>query len=130
MGGAPIPSSGRPSFPRSFGRSGGNFRGGGGQFSRQSGSKRVFVSNLAWDVSWQDLKDYFREVGNVLHSDVLHGPDGKSKGCGIVEFDRAETAREAIESRNNTTLKGRMIYVREDRQIIVSGLDESVGWQD
>jgi len=29
--------------------------------------KRVFIGNLAWKTSWQDLKDRFRECGNVVY---------------------------------------------------------------
>jgi RNA recognition motif-containing protein len=27
-------------------------------------AKRIYVSNLTWRTSWQDLKDHFRQVGN------------------------------------------------------------------
>lgn len=120
--GAPVPSSSRPPYPRPYGRAS-NFRGpgggGGGQWHR--GTKRVFVFNLSWDCSWQDLKDHFREIGNVVFTDILHTADGKSKGCGVVDFETAEAARDAIELRNNTELKGRIIYVREDRDGQSSG---------
>lgn len=39
--------------------------------------RRVFVSNLAWRTSWQDLKDKFRECGTVVYSNVIRGDDGK-----------------------------------------------------
>ena len=38
--------------------------------------KRCFVSNLAWKTSWQDLKDKFREVGNVVYANVHQTDDG------------------------------------------------------
>ena len=55
-------------------------RGGrGGGYS--GGNKRVFVGNLSWDVSWQDLKDHMRQAGEVLHADVIEDPStGRSKG--------------------------------------------------
>lgn len=49
---------------------------------------KVFVSNLAYEVGWQDLKDHMRQAGNVLHVDVFIGNDGRSKGLGTVEFSR------------------------------------------
>ena len=66
--------------------SGGSSRGGdsrsrGGRGSSGGGgsnSKRVFVGNLSWDVSWQDLKDHMRKAGDVVHADVLKRRDGKS----------------------------------------------------
>lgn len=49
---------------------------------------KVFVSNLAYEVGWQDLKDHMRQAGNVLHADVFTGNDGRSKGLATVEFSR------------------------------------------
>ncbi|KAF5839382.1 hypothetical protein DUNSADRAFT_953 [Dunaliella salina] len=49
--------------------------------------KRVFVGNLAWRTSWQDLKDKFRECGNVVYANVMRDDDDRSKGWGIVEFE-------------------------------------------
>ena len=37
--------------------------GGGGAAMQHGGSRRVFVSNLAWSTSWQNLKDHFRAAG-------------------------------------------------------------------
>lgn len=55
-------------------------------------------------------------VGAVAHADVLLGSDGRSKGCGVVEFQRAEHAQEAIRKLNDVVLMGRPIFVREDRE--------------
>lgn len=41
--------------------------------------KRCFVSNLAWKTSWQDLKDKFREVGNVVYANVHQTEDGAQR---------------------------------------------------
>lgn len=92
----------------------------------------MYVGNLAWDVSWQDLKDHMRAAGDVVYADVMKLPDGKSKGCGcartprlalrapavtmlssIVEYSAAAEARRAIETLHDSTLKGRLIFVRE-----------------
>eukprot|EP00574_Skeletonema_japonicum_P006995 CAMPEP_0201726064 /NCGR_PEP_ID=MMETSP0593-20130828/9245_1 /ASSEMBLY_ACC=CAM_ASM_000672 /TAXON_ID=267983 /ORGANISM="Skeletonema japonicum, Strain CCMP2506" /LENGTH=203 /DNA_ID=CAMNT_0048217531 /DNA_START=61 /DNA_END=672 /DNA_ORIENTATION=- len=79
-------------------------------------SNRVYVGNLAWSVSWQDLKDHMRDAGDVQYSKVLTDRDGRSKGCGIVEFSTVEGAQDAIEKLTDTELKGRKIFVREDRE--------------
>lgn len=77
----------------------------------------MYVGNLSWKTSWQDLKDFFRETGNVVYSDVMREADGKrSKGCGIVEFETAEEAAAAINNLNDQELDGRPIFVREDRE--------------
>ena len=79
--------------------------------------RRVFVSNLAWSTSWQDLKDYFRQVGKVAYASVMTEDDtGRSKGCGIVEFETSDEANKAIQTMHDTELDGRKIIVREDRE--------------
>mmetsp|Transcript_7121 Transcript_7121/g.11629 ORF Transcript_7121/g.11629 Transcript_7121/m.11629 type:complete len:487 (-) Transcript_7121:166-1626(-) len=90
----------------------------------ESVSKRVYVGNLAYEVAWQDLKDHMREAGEVQFAEVMMMQDGRSKGCGIVEFVNEEGARNAIQTLNDTELCGRQIFVREDREQnkgIVSG---------
>lgn len=79
--------------------------------------KRVYVGNLAWQVSWQDLKDHMKSTGlSVVRANVITGPDGRSKGCGIVEFATATDAQLAVETLSDTELQGRPIFVREDRE--------------
>ena len=86
-------------------------RGGGG------GGASVYVGNLSWDVSWQDLKDHFKTIGNVLHADVMLEPGTtRSKGCGLVTFQNSRDAATAITQLHDTELKGRLIFVREDRE--------------
>ena len=54
-------------------------------------TNRLYVHNLSWRVSWQDLKDHFRQAGEVIHTKILtEGPGGRSKGCGIVEMDTVD----------------------------------------
>ena len=79
-------------------------------------SNRVYVGNLSWQTSWQDLKDHMRDAGDVQYAKVLQDRDGRSKGCGIVEFTTVEGAQDAIEKLTDTELKGRKIFVREDRE--------------
>src|SRR5210317_2375582 len=79
-------------------------------------SNRVYVGNLSWSTSWQDLKDHMRDAGDVQYAKILQDRDGRSKGCGIVEFTTVEGAQDAIEKLTDTELKGRKIFVREDRE--------------
>ena len=79
-------------------------------------ARRVYVGNLAWGTSWQDLKDHFRPCGSVVHAKIMEEPGGRSKGCGIVEFESPEEAVAAIEQLNDSDLDGRPIQVREDRE--------------
>ena len=80
-------------------------------------SKRLYVHNLAWRVSWQDLKDHFREAGEVVRAEIFtEGPGGRSKGCGIVEMASVDDAANAVEKLMDSELQGRRILVREDRE--------------
>ncbi|OWZ13208.1 RNA binding protein [Phytophthora megakarya] len=77
---------------------------------------RVYVGNLSWNVKWQELKDHMKKAGTVVHADVLEESNGRSKGCGLVEYATQEEAAKAIAELNNTELEGRLIFVREDRE--------------
>ena len=77
----------------------------------------MYVGNLPWEVRWFDLKDLFKSTGHeVTRADIMETPDGRSKGCGIVEFATSEGAKQAVLTLNDTELNGRQIFVREDRE--------------
>lgn len=83
-----------------------------------AGGRQIYVSNLPYNVGWQDLKDLFRQAaraGGVIRADVHMGPDGRPKGSGIVVFESPEDARNAIQQFNGYDWQGRMLEVREDR---------------
>jgi len=90
-------------------------QGSGGDAGRKSDA-RVYVGNLSYEVRWQDLKDQMRKVGNVTFVNVLTFPDGKSKGCAVVEYATRAEALRAIKELTDTELGGRKIFVREDRE--------------
>ena len=102
-------------------------------------SRRVYVGNLSWDVTWQDLKDHMRDAGEVSFAEVMMEGQGRSKGCGIVEFETVEGAEAAITTMTDTELNGRAIFVREDREVnkgrssasvYVGNLSYETSWQD
>jgi hypothetical protein len=47
---------------------------------------------------------------------VMQGADGRSRGCGLVEFASSDAARNAIASLHDTELGGRLIMVRQDKE--------------
>ncbi len=88
-----------------------------GGHSAGGGNNRLYVGNLTWEVTWQDLKDYMRSAGgNVVSADVMTDSDGRSKGFGLVTFGSARDAAEAMRQLSETELKGRNIFIREDRE--------------
>lgn len=91
---------------------------GAGGFNPGMPGRQIYVSNLPYNVGWQDLKDLFRgaaRAGGVIRADVHIGPDGRPKGSGIVVFENPEDARNAIQQFNGYDWQGRLIEVREDR---------------
>lgn len=80
-------------------------------------SRGVFCGNLSYETTWQTLKDHMRQAGEVTRADVLiDRATGRSKGCGIVEYEDAADARKAIRDLHETELDGRQIFLREDRE--------------
>jgi RNA recognition motif-containing protein len=75
----------------------------------------VYVGNLSFTTSWQNLKDHMRSAGFVIRAEVLSDAEGRSRGCGVVEYATASEAQAAVTSLTDTELDGRLIFVREDR---------------
>jgi RNA recognition motif-containing protein len=84
-------------------------------FDQGVNSNNVFVGNMAWATSSDRLREHFSQVGTVINAEVKYGRDGRSRGCGVVEFDSAQASLAAISRFNETDLDGRTIFVREDR---------------
>ncbi|KAJ5190407.1 Nucleotide-binding alpha-beta plait [Penicillium cinerascens] len=108
---------GRGGFGGGFGGPGGPPGGGGGGGGGGSG-RQLYVSNLPFNVGWQDLKDLFRQAaqqGAVIRADVHTDPTGRPKGSGIVAFESPDDARNAIAQFNGYEWQGRPLEVREDR---------------
>lgn len=75
----------------------------------------VFVGNLPFTVRWQDLKDLFREFGDIERADVMETSYGKSRGMGTVHFVNEQDAENAIAKLNNYEWFGRRIEVRPSK---------------
>jgi len=45
-----------------------------------------------------------KSIGDVSRADVFEYNDGRSKGCGVVEFFKPEDAKKAIKELNGSTL--------------------------
>jgi RNA recognition motif-containing protein len=76
--------------------------------------KKLYVGNLAYAVTDQDLKDLFSESGTVESVAVISDKfSGQSKGFGFVEMADAAGAEAAIKSLDGTEFKGRNLKVNE-----------------
>jgi RNA recognition motif-containing protein len=74
---------------------------------------RVYINNLKWDTTTEELSAHMAQGGNLISVKLYHYKDGRPKGCGIVEYSTSEEAAFAISSLNDQELKGRKIQVRE-----------------
>ncbi|CAJ0632418.1 7491_t:CDS:2 [Entrophospora sp. SA101] len=59
---------------------------------------------LPYSVGWQELKDLFRNAGNIIRADILVGQDRRSKGSGTVLFETPEDAANAISATTTSSL--------------------------
>eukprot|EP00070_Physeter_catodon_P025217 XP_023988719.1 myelin expression factor 2 isoform X3 [Physeter catodon] len=76
---------------------------------------RVFISNIPYDMKWQAIKDLMREkVGEVTYVELFKDAEGKSRGCGVVEFKDEEFVKKALETMNKYDLSGRPLNIKED----------------
>ena len=77
---------------------------------------KLYVGNLAYSVSNDDLHELFSQVGQVQSAAVITDKfSGQSKGFGFVEMTTAEEMNNAIKQFNDSELKGRNIKVNEAR---------------
>lgn len=75
-------------------------------------SRVVFVGNIPWDRTEEDLKEIFSSVGPIRAFRMLHDREtGKSRGYGFCEFEDAETASSAIRNLNGYDVGGRFLRV-------------------
>jgi len=79
--------------------------------------EKLFVGNLSYGTSDQDLREHFSTVGTCVGATVLMDrATGKSRGFGFVEMSSASEAQRAIAQLNDSELQGRRISVSEARE--------------
>ncbi|EKD15108.1 RNP domain protein [Drepanopeziza brunnea f. sp. 'multigermtubi' MB_m1] len=75
-----------------------------------AGSERseiIYVRNLPWSTSNEDLVELFTTIGKVEQAEIQYEPNGRSRGTGVVRFDSAEGADTAIEKFSGYQYGGR-----------------------
>ena len=79
-------------------------------------NKNLYVGNLSFKVTDDDLKTNFSEAGEVASAAIIKDKfTGQSKGFGFVEMKTDEGAAEAIKKFNGGMLDGKAITVNEAR---------------
>ncbi|HKN02052.1 MAG TPA: RNA-binding protein [Candidatus Binataceae bacterium] len=77
---------------------------------------KLYVGNLAYSVNNEDLAQHFAAAGKVETATVVTDKfSGQSRGFGFVEMSDPAEATRAVETLNDTDLKGRRIRVDEAR---------------
>lgn len=77
---------------------------------------KIYVGNLANNVTEQELNDLFVSYGAVLSARIIKDKfSGQSRGFGFVEMDDAEAANASISGLNGSEVKGQRIRVSEAR---------------
>jgi RNA recognition motif-containing protein len=73
-------------------------------------SSNLYVGNLSYSVTGEDLRELFSQFGDVKEAKVIG-----DRGFGFVEMNTVEAAAKAVEELNETEYEGRTIKVNEAR---------------
>lgn len=77
-------------------------------------SQKIYVGNLSFSVSSDDLRSKFEQFGNVSSANIIMDRDtGRSKGFGFVEMSSGEEAGNAISALHGSDYQGRTMTVNE-----------------
>lgn len=78
--------------------------------------KNIYVGNLPYDTTGDDLVELFQTYGTVTSGQVIIDKfSGRSRGFGFVEMAQDDEAQAAIEALNGTPYGGRPLTVNEAR---------------
>ena len=92
---------------------------------------KIFVGNLSYNVTEDDLRQAFEDFGQVASATVIMDEQsGRSKGFGFVEMPIQAEAQSAIEVLNGKAMKGRTITVNEARPRASDRRGEDKGGQE
>ena len=76
----------------------------------------IYVGNLSWTMTDDDLMNLFTEHGTVTSAKILKDKmNGRSKGFGFVEMEDDEAAKAAIAALNEVEIQGRKLIVNESQ---------------
>src|SRR5438552_954370 len=89
---------------------------GGGLEKGSVMAKNIYVGNLTWDTTADDLLALFQQYGAVARAQVITDREtGRSRGFGFVEMDNDAESQKAIDDLNGQPFRGRPLTVNEAR---------------
>ncbi len=75
---------------------------------------KLYIGNLSWGTTTEDLKSHFEQFGAVSDAIVITDrQSGRSRGFGFVTMDNDEEANKALAECNGNELDGREIKCSE-----------------
>ena len=76
----------------------------------------LYVGNLSYDMSEENLRSEFAEYGEVQSAKIITDRDtGRSRGFGFVEMNSDDEGKKAMEELNGKDFEGRQLVVNEAR---------------
>lgn len=78
-------------------------------------AKKLFVGNISWNATKEDLESIFGEYGDLEEVILIKDENGRSKGFGFVTFVNDEDSQKALAELNNFKIDGRPLFVNEAR---------------
>jgi RNA recognition motif-containing protein len=77
-------------------------------------SMKLYVGNLSFNTSTEDLEKMFGEIGTVESTNIIEDREtGRSRGFGFVEMSTKEAGQTAIATLNGKEIDGRSLTVNE-----------------
>jgi RNA recognition motif-containing protein len=77
----------------------------------------MYVSNLSFHTSEDDLKNLFGQFGSVSSAKVITDREtGRSRGFGFVEMESSDQAKDAMKSLDKKEIEGRQMSVSVARE--------------
>lgn len=90
---------------------------------------RIYVGNLAYGVTDEDLREVFGGYGELASAEVIKDKfSGQSKGFGFVDMPNNSEADAAIKELNESMFKGRKLTVNEARPRSEQQRPRGGGW--
>src|SRR6187549_3278240 len=90
--------------------------------------RRLYVGNLPYKATDEDLMSLFSSVGDVASARVMRDmATGRARGFGFVEMTTDEAAQKAIEKLHQHEMEGRAIVVNEAQPKPAGGAGRSFG---